>query len=60
MLNGYESTKVESKEECAAGADVLNAAEVEGAPPKTTTIGTIALQSGSTRLVIALLRVRLG
>lgn len=27
--------------------------------PKTTTIGTIALQSGDTRLVIALLEVRL-
>lgn len=28
-------------------------------PPKTTTISTIAVQSGNTRLVIALLQVRL-
>lgn len=32
---------------------------VETKKPKTTTIGTIALQSGNTRLVIALLEVRL-
>lgn len=33
-------------------------ASTETKKPKTTTIGTIALQSGGTRLVIALLEVR--
>ena len=65
MVNGYESMKTEENYEdvgernqqadsLANGSEEISSSQ----PPTTTTIGTIALQSGDTRLVIALLQVR--
>ena len=65
MVNGYESMETEENHEDAREGNqqvdsLANATEdiTSSQPPATTTIGTIALQSGDTRLVIALLQVR--
>lgn len=63
MVNGCESVDMEENHEDAGdrqGDFLANRSEEisSSQPPVTTTIGTIALQSGGTRLVIALLQVR--
>ncbi|KAJ8687533.1 hypothetical protein QAD02_023327 [Eretmocerus hayati] len=64
MVNGCESEPPVTRENGRNENDVACSSATQqtttaGAKPKTTTIGTIALQSGGTRLVIALLRVRI-
>ncbi|XP_033210464.1 titin isoform X2 [Belonocnema kinseyi] len=62
MVNGYESMETEESHEDAGERNQqvssANASEdnTSSQPPATTTIGTIALKSGDTRLVIALLQ----
>lgn len=63
MVNGYETTLSRSEnghvqQDDAAAMQHQDIVEGSTTRPKTTTIGTIALQSGDTRLVIALLEVR--
>lgn len=68
MVNGYESMEADDDVDDTSDANpetVSHETRKPGIPegtnedtPKSTTIGTIALQSGETRLVIALLEVR--
>lgn len=63
MVNGCESVDMEENREdvdVQQGDFLANRSEEisSSQSPVTTTIGTIALQSGDTRLVIALLQVR--
>lgn len=61
MFNGYESASVNPTHRSTTETNSMNHTEnAQLRPtPKITTIGTIALRSGSTRLVIALLQVRI-